>query len=111
MCINCWEEGYDSAKIDTAVTRHAAKLIAGVYEYAGAGGRLHIAIDDFNLEDEDIEFCAREIKESIDAGLLDDPDEAEQLEAEKICCDYLSKMTTEERASALSLHDGFWSTP
>ena len=32
-------------------------LIKRIYDNHGAGGNLHIVLDDYNVKDEDIQFC------------------------------------------------------
>jgi hypothetical protein len=123
MCCGCWND--DGAPvIDNERVRAVQPLIAAVYEHSYAGGNLHIALDDNNLEDEDLEFCSK----CIDgAGVMPlngstftahvrhnnekraNPDPPDQLAAERACCDALMAMTFEERVSALGLWDGCWS--
>jgi hypothetical protein len=93
MCQACWEEEYGSAAIDSAKTRDLAEAIRLVYlEPDGiVGGGLHVVIDDWNLEDE-----------SVTAS---DP----RNDAERSCRVKLLDATVAERASALALHDGYWS--
>lgn len=122
MCTNCWIDQYSTSKIDTPAVREAALVIAEVYNHHGAGGNLHIVVDDWNLEDGNLEFCSK----CIDgAGMMPDiaedsphyksnlerqanPDPPEQLAAERQCCDLLMALTVDERASALALYEGFW---
>lgn len=100
MCIDCWE-GYDSPAIDTPLVRHAANLIADV----DPCGYLHFVVADWNLDDDDLAFCADSIIRNPD----DDP--ADQLEADWACLMALRGLTEAERASALALHEGFWKPP
>jgi hypothetical protein len=103
MCQYCWAK-CGAHKIDNDQVREASALIAGVYEYSGVGGNLHIAIDDFNLEDDALEFCAGAIRDSESTGEY----ESGQCDAERLCLEKLKAMSLEERVSALALHDGFW---
>jgi hypothetical protein len=105
MCLDCWD-GYGSPAIDTPDVRLAAKLIADVYEFSCVGGNLHIAIDDWNLDDEDLDFCHDAIRK-IDVHEAP-PD---QLNAEWAALIALRDLTEEGRASALALHNGFWTLP
>jgi hypothetical protein len=101
MCMGCWED-YDSPRIDTEAVRAAAKAIAEVYEYSCVGGNLHVAIDDWNLDDDTIGRA--------DGWLAEDIHEATagQRAAERRCLDLLKALSEDERASALGLYDGFW---
>jgi hypothetical protein len=122
MCYGCWE-GHDKPTIDTPLVRAAAVAAADVYEYSGAGGNLHIVLDDWNVEDSNLEFCSA----CIDgAGVMPlegsdhpahlrynderraNPDPPDQLAVERQCCDLFQQMTEEERVSALALFEGFW---
>jgi hypothetical protein len=103
MCIQCWNE-FGRVQIDSAAVREAAASIAKVYEFSCVGGNLHIAIEDWNIEDDNLDFCAKSIRENVDeAG-------PEQLDAEARCLGLLRALTEDERASALAFHDGFWWT-
>lgn len=102
MCLACYEE-YGSPKIDNPTVRAAAEAIGKVYDFADTGGNLHIAIDDWNLDDDDLDFCGESIAKN-------DVHEAppDQLAAEGYCLGLLKAMSEDERASALAIHDGFW---
>ncbi|SRR5581483_441698 len=122
MCYGCWED-YGKPIIDTEAVSAAAAAVADVYEYACTGGNLHIVLDDWNVEDSDLDFCNQCI---MGAGVMPlggstvaahlryneqkraNPDPPEQLAAERRCHDLFRALTEEERASALALHDGFW---
>lgn len=97
MCQACWMQA-GAPTIDTPAVRAAAVLIAKVYEFSTVGGGLHVIVDDFNIEDS-----------SILAGRFErEEDSAEKIAAETACLDALAKMTVQERASALALHDHYW---
>lgn len=104
MCDNCWREYYDAARIDTPLVRATAAAIAAVYEYSMSGGRLHILIDDFNLDDDNIAWNEKYLREHP-------ADSQEQHEAEAYCLGLLRNLSVPERASALALHDGYWTIP
>lgn len=103
MCEGCWYE-YGLPKIDTPAVRAAADTIRAVYNAPGglAGGNLHIVIDDYNVEDEHLEFCAARHAEHVGT---DDP---ALVDAEARCIDALRPLTEEERVSAIALCDGYW---
>jgi len=122
MCYGCWEE-CEKPKIDNEKVRAAVPLIAAVYELACTGGNLHIVLDDWNIEDGNLEFCSQCINgagvmplkgSTVDAHLRynedkrANPDPPEQLAAERACCDAFMAMTEDERLSALALYDGYW---
>lgn len=102
MCKSCWkQEG--SPSLLTPVVQEAARAIAEVYRYSPSGGRLHIVIDDWNAEDDDLAHCRHRITTEQPTCYY----EASQREAEAICLTLLEPMSLEERYSALALHDGF----
>lgn len=122
MCYGCWEE-VGKPTIDTTAVRAAAEAVAAVYEYSCVGGNLHIVLDDWNLDDGNLEFC-RQCIEGAGVMPLDgstfpahlryndkkrlNADPPEQLAAEQRCYELFRALTEEERASALALSDGFW---
>lgn len=125
MCFGCWEDAGKPA-IDTPAVRAAALAIAEVYEHSCVGGNLHIVLDDWNIEDGNLEFCRQCIEGAGVMPLGDhaidmhhrynetkraNPDPPEQLAAERRCHDLFAALTEEERAAALALNDGFWKVP
>jgi|GEM_PF-2363068 len=94
MCIDCWKK-LGSPMIINDKTKKAAKAINKIYDFHGAGGSLHIIIDDWNLEDSHIDFC--------DSYIDEEGGEASkrQKQAERYCLRLLKDMTIDERASAL----------
>ena len=101
MCFECWRDQYNSSYIINDKTKKAVKLIKEVYKYHGAGGSLHIILDDWNLEDSHVDFCGK----VISLNEYDDPPEL--LDAELKCYEALKKMSIEERASALAIERGY----
>jgi len=99
MCCGCWNDD-GAPQIDNERVRAVQPLIEAVYNFSCAGGNLHIALDDNNLDDGNLEFCSRRIDGASDP--------VDQLAAERACCDALMTMTYEERVSALGLWDGCW---
>ncbi len=104
MCQGCWQERGFPSVVNDAV-KAAAELIGGVYEHHGAGGGLHVIVDDWNLDDGTVAFCANYI-ESEEYKSNDDVTE-ERLEAERRCLRALKALTEQERGSALAIHDGY----
>lgn len=114
MCINCWKE-YESPAIVNEKTERAVELIEEVYEYSSVGGTLHVALDDWNLDN--VEWCLEEIKQAMKEGekstyydpFFHDPEDFQaRLAAELECAEHLLTMTVEEVASALAKHDGYF---
>lgn len=101
MCVKCWEER-GKPSIVNGETKRAARLISKVYEHHGAGGGLHIVVDDWNLDHSSLGYCGQ---------LMENPAydvSRERLTAERKCLKSLQAMTEDERASALAIHDGFF---
>lgn len=101
MCQGCYNL-YGEHKIANDSVLRAAKLIEQVYEFSCVGGNLHIVLDDWNIEDNNVEFCIRAITEN---KFNNTP---EQLAIENECALLLRGMRMEERCSALGLYDKFW---
>jgi hypothetical protein len=53
MCRHCWEEE-GAPRIDTPAIRSARDLIQRVYDFNDVGGGLHVVVDDWNIEDDDL---------------------------------------------------------
>lgn len=107
MCYGCYEE-YGFPKIVTESTLAAAEAAKKVYEFSCVGGNLHIVLDDWNIEDESLEFCRQSIirVRAGTPGQYDDT-EPEQVDAEDGCLKLLEAMSIQERASALALWNEF----
>lgn len=56
MCRSCWNELGRPTSEDPAVIR-AAEAIAALYDETFSGGALHIVTDDWNLEDDTLQWC------------------------------------------------------
>jgi hypothetical protein len=100
MCIGCWIEA-GSPRIINEATRQAAKLINDFYELPGAssGGDAHIVIDDWNLEDSNIEYCI----ESAKKNEFNNSDECQK--ACLVLLVFLKTLSLEERYSAMALSE------
>jgi len=86
MCISCWQE-YGSPKIINENVLSAVEVIRELYDESCVGGNLHIVVDDWNIEDENLAWCgAKELSDT-----------------EKKCFDALSLLSIGERASALAI--------
>lgn len=97
MCYGCWEE-YGRQEIVNERTIKAANLADEVYKHNCVGGNLHIVLDDWNIEDENIDWCINHIKTQPN-----DDSTPEQLKAEMKCAEYLRGLTIEERNSAMAI--------
>ena len=101
MCTSCWAE-YGSPTIDSDEIRKAALLICQLHESEIVGGMLHVQLDDFN----------------IDGSLFENPFDdfllelhgREPLDVEVEIAEVMNALSDEERASALALANGYWST-
>lgn len=94
MCRHCWEHEYGSPDLDSGTIRRAVALIRAVYDSigGGTGGKLHVVVDDWNLESHHLEYVI---------------DNYELSDAEDACARHLLSMTEEERASALARYDEY----
>ncbi len=92
MCYSCWENEGKPAIINSKVCR-AAALIRGLYQDHDGGGHLHIVTDDYNIEQENVDWCVDHMTEATDIELR--------------CGKALQAMSEEERGSAIALWEGF----
>lgn len=88
MCYSCWEDDYAKPEIETPTIRALVPLIQKANPY----GALHIVIDDWNLDDDDLAYC------ETCTNLTD-------LDREII--NLMRSISVEERASAMAFADGF----
>lgn len=100
MCIGCYEDAGSPAIINEK-TKKAAELIQAIYshEYGCVGGTAHIVVDDWNLSDEDIDWCIEHSK----------TDDYYCKELVKLCVDcliYLKTLTLDERHSTMAISNG-----
>lgn len=102
MCYGCWEEAGRPAIVNGR-TVAALPLIEAVYAESEVGGALHIVLDDWNLEDDDVAWCASDECASGQGRPFTD--------AEGRCTAAFVAMTEPERASALALYEGFIAQP
>jgi hypothetical protein len=89
MCEQCYED-YGSPNPD-AISSAAIPLVDAVYEWSAVGGNLHIILDDWNIDDENLASC-RDYDLTI---------------AEAACLAAFEAMTIEQRAACLGEYDGF----
>lgn len=103
MCRSCWENIYNFASLDTPDIRKLAGLIGQVYKYSLSGGHLHVVIDDWNLDDDNVNFALKYITSIEDQPGID----RRLIDLEWKCLFFLVNMTVEDRASALAMYEGF----
>jgi hypothetical protein len=97
MCYGCWE---DAGKPDerTPSTALAVAAIRRLYDLNCVGGPLHIVTDDWNLDDDSVEWCRDH--------LADDAPH-EEMEASRAVLDLIEPMTEAQRFTALAVWEGF----
>lgn len=101
MSYDIWQE-HGGLTLDTPEVRKAAAAVKALYDEEwlpldnahSVGGRLHVVVEDYNLEDSFLDYCQE--SETFD-------------EFEQAAYDALRPLSVEERASALALKDGYWS--
>ncbi len=98
MCIGCWEE-MGSPSILNDRTRYCAAILRACSD----GGNLHIIVADFNLNDDDIDFCDKEVAKAEHSTAVE---EILKAAIERTALKLLKPMTIEERASAMAIADG-----
>lgn len=103
MCYTCWDmAGFPY--IENDATRKAVGMLSEVW----GGGNLHMVVDDWNMEDEIIESCKRDILAAMSAKRKPNARPTiESLKLELDCADHLLTMTEDERYSAMAMVDGF----
>lgn len=95
MCDSCYEK-YGSPTLETEKVRQAAEAIEELYSMHGAGGMMHIVVDDWNLEDDSVEWCGK--------YMADKKPDACEIRVYEL----FKRMTVEERASALVFRKRSW---
>jgi uncharacterized Fe-S cluster-containing radical SAM superfamily protein len=103
MCYECYEEAGKPTIINDK-TKKAAELIKTMYEQEGCsvGGYAHIVTDDWNLDDDSVDWC---IKEAEKGEYEHISDHGRQSCLNTLKC--LKELTEDERYSALALVDYF----
>jgi hypothetical protein len=100
MCKGCWIEA-DKPNIKNNLTKSVAKMIERVYDFSMSGGNAHIVVDDWNIEDNHIDFCLQMVLQNVEKY------DQDQLDAEKEFLMTFKLLDEEERYSALALYEGF----
>ena len=101
MCYGCYKE-YGEPKIVNQKTIKGVELVKQIYSYNLVGSNCHIVLDDFNIEDSDIDWC---LNESLDKNIHGST--KKQLEIERECLELFRYMTLGERASTLAMVEGW----
>lgn len=99
--MSCWEKYKPNSIKITAEIIKASELISDVYYHHGAGGSLHVVVDDWNIESHNVQFCEEWMESHKDEI---DP---KRLSVERACIKALKALSDDDRAIALALHDGF----
>jgi hypothetical protein len=96
MCDGCWQEHLEEHDNNPApVTPQiltAVEAIRNLYEAHPTGGAMHVVTDDWNLDDDSLEFCGQNLSHD---------------EVERSCWQCLSELTEHQRATALAVYDGY----
>ncbi len=100
MCYSCWSEAGHPATLNANV-QSAAAYCSQLYDLDSVGGHAHIVSDDWNLEDEHVDFCIEACKNNTNNKTT------KQRIIENEFLQIMKKLTIEERASALALFEGF----
>ena len=100
MCFGCYEERGKPAIVNEK-TRAVAALVDRIYDLHLAGGLAHIVVDDWNLEDGNIQWCLDYTEANKDR------EPADLVEACRAALEALLAMTDDERASAMAIHEGW----
>jgi hypothetical protein len=101
MCVNCWIER-GSPQINNDKVKSLVEVIGRVYDISCVGGLLHIVLDEWNLEDENVKWC---LEDAIPENFHQHSEEEIAIEIE--CALALLSATEEERGSALARFEGF----
>jgi hypothetical protein len=101
MCYGCYSGLFHKAKVDNKLVRKTAYWIDEVYKGEICGGGLHTVIDDWNVENVDIEDIRYIMEDRKDRSRT-------QKLIELICWSHLMVLSVKERASALAIHCGYW---
>lgn len=100
MCQGCYLE-YGQPSLNSKEINRAAQLIRIIYQESGTGGPLHSILDDWNLENEHIEFHENWLTER-------EANYSNRLaQSSRELLEIFKKMTVPERASSLAHAEGF----
>lgn len=103
MCQTCWQE-YGGPKIKNNNIELAVWMIGKVYAKHLSGGHLHIVLDDWNLENESLTFCEKQIEDD-DLSDMIDGDYQTFKDIEHGIMAIFRQMSLDERASTLYWYD------
>lgn len=98
MCYGCWEEAEKPVKITPAVLA-CVPLVKQLYEFSCVGGPAHNVTDDWNIEDDSIDWCLE------NGGHPEDS--AEERGAANAVLHAMKVMDEDERLTTLALFDGY----
>ena len=100
MCEGCYIEA--GRPTPTQEARALRPLIARVYEYSAVGGNAHVVLDDWNIEDNHIDWC---LTTGIDTNIHQAG--ASDIAAERACLEAMKALSLDQRAAALAVYEGF----
>ncbi len=102
MCMGCFEE-YRSDVEKIPVTQDildAVEAVNVVYQHSLTGGGMHIVTDDWNLDDDDVDFCLRTIPTDSHYG------DTDSQTADLHCAQIFRALTVPQRALVLAIVEG-----
>jgi hypothetical protein len=102
MCYDCWKNKYNAPKIINENVKKTIDLIQEIYKTESTGGDCHIVLDDFNIENDHIQWCIDWINRN---EIPEIGPEVKAIELE--CMNLMLTMSIDERAIALALADGY----
>lgn len=111
MCEQCWNE-MDKPTAWNPNIKRALELVRIIYETEAAGGPMHIVLDDWNIEDHDLECCRIEsFQDPAAIAAMADGISSHAVEATIQLVPLMLRMPIEERAATLAYYDGFVAPP
>jgi hypothetical protein len=101
MCIDCYKEA-GSPRIINNLVIDASNLIKINLGIDPLGGYAHIVIDDWNLEDEHIEYCIEAANKRSHSWVSE-----ESRQASLLALSSLKALSEGERYTAMAITEGF----
>jgi hypothetical protein len=100
MCLACYKSM--GAPVDIcATTQQAVDAVREIYQWSSVGGNAHTVVDDWNLDDEYVEYCLNETH-----WINKHASNAEKT-AVRLALMLFKDMTIDQRATVLALKEGF----
>lgn len=95
MCTSCWQ-AYGMPSHTSPAIQEAADLVRAVYAEHPAGGLTHCVLDDWNLDNDSLDWCLHH----EEAGL---PEHASAI----ACMRAFRALSEDDRAAALAWAEGY----